>query len=375
MATALLQSALVESKDELNRLAPAIHTLAADTLHSQDTTALPDYFLPRVSDSRRPRVVVCYEHGQLVGVVYTEELLFAGRPTGWAFGGDRMGRGLVLAAPEREAEVIATACEYLLSHHVHALRLWWRSTGNEILPILHLHRPGLQVWCKSEMRPQGDWLQLASSYESFLHSLGAHTRRNLRCYRRRAEDEGYRFVPALSLDAYKAAAAALNHRAQSPETREHEQRDHRFFSHFGNQPGGRVLAGLAAPDGRLVSVLAGVRAGDHLHLLSQFNDESIQHFSPSLVLRGYLIERLIEQGVASIHFVNGASAALGRYCQPVLMRSISIDSRRSALHPVKLATAGAARQWQRRGRWVPTRLRGLLGSYMAASQARDMAAS
>lgn len=375
MATALLQSALVESKDELNRLAPAIHTLAADTLHSQDTTALPDYFLPRVSDSRRPRVVVCYEHGQLVGVVYTEELMFAGRPTGWVFGGDRMGRGLVLAAPEREAEVIATACEYLLSHHVHALRLWWRSTGNEILPILHLRRPGLQVWCKSEMRPQGDWLQLASSYESFLHSLGAHTRRNLRCYRRRAEDEGYRFVPSLSLDAYDAAAAALNHRAQSPETREHEQRDHRFFSHFGNQPDGRVLAGLAAPDGRLVSVLAGVRAGDHLHLLSQFNDESIQGFSPSLVLRGYLIERLIGQGVASIHFVNGASTALGRYCQPVLMRSISIDSRRSALHPVKLATAGAARQWQRRGRWVPTRLRGLLGSYMAVSQVRDMAAS
>ncbi|HEX6771525.1 MAG TPA: GNAT family N-acetyltransferase [Acidobacteriaceae bacterium] len=367
MATALLQSALVESKDELDRLAPAIHTLAADTLHSHDTTALPDYFLPRVSDSRRPRVVVCYEHGQLVGVVYTEELLFAGRPTGWVFGGDRTGRGLVLAAPEREAEVIATACEYLLNHHVHALRLWWRSTGKEILPILHLRRPGLQVWCKSEMRPQGDWLQLGSSYESFLHSLGAHTRRNLRHYRRRAEAEGYRFVPSLSLAAYDAAAAALNRLAPSPETREHEQRDHRFFSHFGNQPGGAVLAGLAAPDGRLVSVLAGVRAGDHLHLLSQFNDESIQGFSPSLVLRGYLIERLIGQGIASIHFVNGASAALGRYCQPVLMRSISIDSRRSALHPVMLATAGAARQWQRRGRWVPTRLRGLLGSYMAAS--------
>jgi hypothetical protein len=174
-------------------------------------------------------------------------------------------------------------------------------------------------------------------------------------------------VPSLSLAAYDAAAAALNRHAPSPETREHEQRDHRFFSHFGNQPGGAVLTGLAAPDGRLVSVLAGVRAGDHLHLLSQFNDESIQGFSPSLVLRGYLIERLIGQGVASIHFVNGASAALGRYCQPVLMRSISIDSRRSALHPVKLATAGAARQWQRRGRWVPTRIRGLLGSYMVAS--------
>lgn len=369
MEPALLQSALVESKDELDRLAPAIRRLAADTLHQQDTTGLPDYFLPRVSDTRRPRVVVCYEQGQLVGVVYTEEMLFAGRATGWVLGGDRMGRGLVLAAPEREAEVIATACEYLLANGVHALRLWWRSTGNEILPVLQLQRPGLQVWCKSEIRPQGDWLHLEASYESFLNALGPHTRRNLRYYRRRAEEEGYRFIPELSLAAYESAVHSLNQHADSPETREHEQRDHRFFAQFRNQFGSQfgppVLAGLAAPDGRLVSVLSGVRAGNHLHLLSQFNDESLHGIGPSLVLRGYLIEHLIAQDVASIHFVNGTSGPLARFCDPVLMRTISIDSRRSALHPVKLATATAARGWQRRGRWVPVRLRGLLGSYMA----------
>ncbi len=83
LESAPLEPALLESRDELDRIAPAIRTLAADTLQTEDTTALPDYFLPRVADSRRPRVVVCYEHGQLVGVVYTEELLFAGRPTGW----------------------------------------------------------------------------------------------------------------------------------------------------------------------------------------------------------------------------------------------------------------------------------------------------
>jgi hypothetical protein len=153
---ALLKPVLVESKDELHRLAPAIRSLAADAMQQQDDTGLPDYFLPRISETRRPRVVVCYEQRRLVGVVYMEELLFAGCPTGWVFGGDRMGRGLVLASPEREAEVIATACEHLLANRVHALRLRWRSTGNEILPVLHLHRPGLQVWSKSEMPPHGD---------------------------------------------------------------------------------------------------------------------------------------------------------------------------------------------------------------------------
>ena len=373
MELALLQPALVESKDELDRLAPAIRTLARDTLHGQDTTGLPDYFLPRVSDTRRPRVVVCYEQGQLVGVVYTEELLFAGRATGWVFGGDRMGRGLVLAAPEREAEVIATACEHLLANGVHALRLWWRSTGNEVLPVLQLQRPGLQVWCKSEIRPQGDWLHLDSSYDGFLNALGPDTRRNLRYCRRRAEEQGYSFVPELPLAAYESAAHSLNQNAGSPETLDREQRDQRFFAQFRNQFGSQfgppVLAGLAAPDGRLVSVVSGVRAGNHLHLLSQFNDESLHTLSPSLVLRGYLIERLIAQGVASIHFVNGTSGPLARFCDPVLMRTISVDSRRSALHPVKLATATAARRWQRRGRWVPVRLRGLLGSYMSGVQA------
>jgi hypothetical protein len=273
-----------------------------------------------------------------------------------------MGRGLVLAAPEREAEVLATACEYLLSHGVHALRLWWRSTGNEILPVLQLQRPGLQIWCKSEVRPQGDWLHLGTSYEDFLSGLGPHTRRNLRHGRRRAEEQGFRFVPDLSLQIYESAVSALARRDDSAETRERDQRDRRFFAQFGSP----VLAGLAAPDGRIVSVLAGVRAGNHLHLLSQFNDESLGAISPSMLLRGYLIERLISQGIRSIHFVNGTSAALGRFCDPVLMRTISIDSRRSALHPAKLVTARAARRWQRRGRWVPVRLRGLLGSYMAS---------
>jgi hypothetical protein len=372
MGLALLKSAsleptLVESRDELDRLAPAIRSLAADTMQQQDTTGLPDYFLPRVSESRRPRVVTCYEQGRLVGVVYTEELLFAGRPTGWVFGGDRMGRGLVLAAPEREAEVIATACEHLLANGVHALRLWWRSTGNELLPILHLQRPGLQVWSKSEIRPHGDWLQVGYDYQNFLTSLGPHTRRNLRYYRRRAEEQGYRFVPELSLKAYESAVASLNWRADSPELHERDQRDRRFFAYFREHSGPPVLAGLAGPDGRLVSVVAAVRAGNHLHLLSQFNDESLHDISPSLVLQGYLIEHLIPQGIASIHFVNGASAALGRFCDPVLMRTIAVDSHRSAFHPVKLAAAAGARRWQRSGRWIPVRLRGLLGSYMASA--------
>lgn len=352
---------LLQSKEEIDRLSPAIHSFAMDALRGHDITYLPEYYLPRISKAQRPRVVLCHEKGELMGVVYTEELKFFGVPTGWVYGGDEMGRGLVLAAPEREAEVLAYACDYLLQHGVHGLRLSWRSTGNEILPILRLQRPGVQVWCRSEIREEGDWLRLADTYEEFLNQLGPHTRRNLRYYRRRAEAAGLRFVPDLSIADYESNLEALNRVADYPSIRGRDLRDRRFFAQFGTP----VLAALAAPDGRLVSMLSAVRSGTHLHVLTQINDESLRKLSISLVLRGYLIEQLIAQGFTAIHFVNGVSRMLGRFCDPVLMRNISIDSRRSVLHPAKLLTAQAARHWQQKGRWVPVRLRGLLGSYLA----------
>ncbi len=353
---------LLRSKEEVRRMTPAIRTLAAETLPVRDATYLPDYFLPRVAAASRPRVVLCFERGAMVGVVYTEELYMLGTRTGWVFGGDEMGRGLVLSAPEREAEVLACACEYLLQHGSHGLRLTWRSSGQEPVPILRLERRGVQVWCRTEVRPEGDWLELAPNYESFLQRLGRHTRRNMRAYRRKAESIGFRFLPELSLASYERAIQDLNRIARFPSTRERELRDRRFFQQFGTP----VLAGLAGPDGKVLSALGGVRSGQHLHVLTQLNRESSQEISVSLVLRGYLIEHLIAQGVTSIHFVNGTSPMLGRFCEPVPLCSIAIDSRRSALHPVKLATAHAAQRWQRNGRRVPVRLRGLLGSYLPA---------
>lgn len=292
----------------------------------------------------------------MVGVVYTEERRMLGVSTGWAYGGDEMGRGLVLSALGREADVLATACEHLLQLGMHALRLVWRSNGQEVLPLLRLRRPGLQVWCRSEVRREGDWLHLAGDYDTFLQHLGRHTRRNMRAYRRKAEAEGLCFVPDLPLSTYEQAVESLNRIARFPSLRER-----RFFAQFGTP----VLAGLAAPDGRMVSVLSGVRAGEHLHVLTQLNDESSGQLSMSLVLRGFLIEHLIAQGITSIHFVNGASPMLGRFCDPVMMRTIAIDSGHSALHPLKLATARLAHRWQHTGHWVPMRLRSLLGSYVA----------
>lgn len=353
---------LLQSRDAVARLSPAIASLAHSTIRDPDMTYTPDYFLPRVASSRVPRVVACYEAGKLVGVLYAEELRICGINTGWAFGGDYMGRGLVLAAPEREAEVVAMATEHLLSNGIHALRFYWRASGHEMMPVLAIPQSRIQVWCKSEYKEEGDWLRLGSGYQEFLTRLGSHTRRNLRYYRRKAESQGYTFDPCLSAEEYHAAIGQLNDIADYPTDLRRDQRDERFFEQFSQH----LLVGLRAPDGRLVSIIGAVQSGSHLHVLTQLNDESLRKLSISLVLRGYLIEQLIGEGFTSIHFVNGASAMLGRFCEPILRRELAIDRTRSLIHPIKRICAHYARRLRAQGRRVPVRLLFFIGSYMVA---------
>ncbi len=357
-----MQLEILSSMDEVARLAPAAALLAQSTIEQPDATYTPDYFLPRVGASRLPRVVTCSENGKLVGVLYADELCIFGVRTGFAFGGDHCGRGLVLAAAEREAEVVATACQHLMANGIHAIRFYWRASGRETIPVLPLHASGVKVWCSSQYREEGDWLQLAPTYEEFLTRLGSHTRRNIRYYRKKAEEQGYTYVPSLTRDEYHGAVHRLNQIADYPIEPDREERDRRFFKQF-RQP---VLAGLRAPSGELVSVIGGVVAGEHLHVLTQLNDLSLRKLSISLVLRGYLIEDLIARNFTSIHFVNGASAMLGRFCEPVLMRTLSIDRKRSLFHPVKQACSRFARALKSHGRRVPVRLQYLVGSYMVS---------
>jgi GNAT acetyltransferase-like protein len=353
---------LLQSRDEVARLAPAVRSLAHSTIPNPDLTYTPEYFLPRVGSSRVPRVVACYEAGALVGVLYAEELRICGVNTGWAFGGDYMGRGLVLASPEREAEVVARATEHLLSNGIHAIRFNWRASGYEMLPVLAIQQSKIQVWCKSEYKEEGDWLPLALTYEEFLNRLGPHTRRNLRYYRRKAEAQGYTYAPCLLPEEYHAAISRLNRIADFPTDPQRDLRDQRFFEQFP----GPLLAGLRGPDGHLVSVIGAVHSGRHLHVLTQLNDESLRKLSISLVLRGYLIEDLIRQGHTSIHFVNGASRMLGRFCEPVLLRTLAIDRTCSLAHPLKQVCSRFARHLRSRGRRVPVRLLFLIGSYLVS---------
>jgi hypothetical protein len=353
-----MQLSLLQTHREVLSLAPAVIELARRVVPHYDLTNLPEYFLARMASSSRPSVVVCHERGNLVGVMYVKERRLYGIPSGWCFGGDETGRGLVTASPERESEVIAHACQFLLDKGVHALRLRWRCSDGAV-PTSGIVRSGLQVVSSMEDQPEGDRLELPGDYETFLAGIGSHTRRNLRYYRRKAEAEGIQFLPRIDVEEYERAVEAMREVTDFPHDPIRQERDRRFFEMLGEP----LLMGLQRKDGQFVSILAAVRFEKCLHVLSQLNDQSLRRMSISVVLRSYLIEKAIELGFTSIHFVNGSSPMLGRYCEAVSVQTILIDHRHSLLHPIKAGAARLLRTHQIGRQWLLVRVRNVLGSY------------
>ena len=119
-----------------------------------------------------------------------------------------------------------------------------------------------------------------------------------------------------------------------------------------------------------VSVLCAIQFGSNIHVLSQINDRILRHLSISLVLRSYLLEESIRRGCSGIHFLNGTSPMLGRYCNPVILHVISVDKRKSLSHPIK-AAAGSLATREQINAHVPMRLRALLGQNFFGSWTFD----
>ena len=330
-------------------------------MSSPDATYTPEYFLSRIHSRSLPRVVTCHEDGAFVGILYTYELPICGVPTGYAFGGDQLGRGLLLCAPERESEILTAAGSFLLENGIRAIRFDWTPRLHVEEDTLRMPREGVMLKSVSDYRTEGDWLQLAPSYDQFLGQLGTRTRRNLRNFRRKVEEAGLNYTGTLAPSEFRDALRSLNRLADYPMEREELERDKRFMETFGTP----VVAGLRTANGELVSVVTGYTMGKHLHILTQLNgeDETLRKLSISLVLRGYLIEDFINRGFTGMHFFQGSSPMLGRFCAPVDLQHLSIDRPHWLMTPFKRFCAAWANSLQRRGKRVPYRLQWAAGAY------------
>ncbi len=234
-----------------------------------------------------------------------------GIPVGLARAGNLGGQGGVIAAAADRAEVMETASRVLLrkpfAHTVMLSTLW----ANQAAPGPDLPVAGVQGhWRFREVRLR---LDLGGGLEAVMERLGYKMRRNLRYYRRRAENEfGCRFLPALDDGQRRQAVDALSGQGLYPTD---PKRAHQLEAALLATPG-HFAMGLQDSQGSWVSYVTGWRGPNGTYIDWQLNREDLESASISTVMRSYLIEHEAERQSPAIIFVGGTSPFWSRVCEP-----------------------------------------------------------
>jgi hypothetical protein len=341
-----LQTETLKDARDFVRCWAEIQQLRADLGVKDDVLLDPLHFLSSTGVTRRSCSVACRDGPKLIGLTYATEHYLAGLPSGYAVGGDFVGRGLLLCSAEDEPAVLQASIEAFAAHGIHSLHLRVQPRADPKLEIA-----GMRVMCLDKLTP-GDRMALPATFEGFLSTLGKHTRRNMRHSMRKAAAAGIEFAPNLSAEEYRTAIARLNATGAFHADSLKLSWDERLLALHG---GGRRM-GLRGANGKMVAVLCGFSRGTRFHLLTQLNDVQLETMSLSLVLRGHAVQELILSGHAELQFMGGTSLTLGRFCAPVRYRSIFVDKESGVMAAAKRLVNVAARLTEQLGRPVPEKL-------------------
>ena len=315
-------------------LTASIISTAAEVLHltafvssllPEPGMLAPRFFLASLLPRHcRPCVVVVSQGHRVAGLLYAGERMVAGIPTGIVLGDNTLGT-MVVARPDEAESVLQCAVETLLKHKT-ALRF---RVSADHLALLQAETPKANAemhFCRQERHAH---LELPRTYDAFLAKFRSHTRHNFCRYRRRSELAGNEFCPDLSFTDFCAAAKRLF------PMEVHARRESNFrqcLAMIEAMPS-RILTGLRRSSGEWISLVGGWCAGDRVVLNIQLNNRTCVKESVSLVLRSYLIEQLIKQGIRELVFWGGTSPPLSFYIAPREEFTVYIDSRS---HPWRL---------------------------------------
>jgi hypothetical protein len=277
---------------------------------------------PPASKKWRPRAVAVERSGTLAGIVLFKERTFAGLPTGVFYAEGVFGK-MVLARPQDQEAVFTVALKALLaSDHVRGIRLVVPADGPEVMALAET-TSSTRVHVSRRNRNDHDLLLLSNDYGNFLDSLGYKTRRNFRYYRRQSEARGNVFVSQMSFRDFQAAVAELRPACALGPT-DSLMREWLSMMPVVETP---LMVGLRRTTGEWLSVAGGWCHGERAFLLFQLNKDS--HYSReslSIVLRSYLIEKLIESGSRELLFWGGSTAPLSRYSKKVSEVAVYLDA-------------------------------------------------
>jgi hypothetical protein len=302
----------------------ALADVAGPLLARFPATQGPRFFLASLTPEQwAPYVLVIRQGNEIVGVVYLKERKIGVLRTGVVFSDATLGYQILCDEEQRRAVMDAALRFLLTAKRVRGVRLMAPSDG---VVVAAARRAA--AWTGAEMTSgplQYHWLiPLGTDYDQFVESLSYKARRNLRAARRRLESAGHQYVDRLDFVEFKEAAYGLLKKSVVGGDLEGVERAIRIFSEV-DRP---ILVGLRHRDGELMAILGGWQGEDHPIVFFQMNNEhDYRTACLSQVLRGYLIERLIEQRHRGLLFWAGLAGPLARISSPVECTSVYLDNR------------------------------------------------
>jgi hypothetical protein len=308
-----------------------LRSVARRLMHQGETMLDPEFFLASLSRGWRPRVVAVTRTRDLVGIMYAKERVLSGIPTGIVYGDGSLG-SLLLGNPLHQQNTLRVAIKTLLgSPGIRGVRLRVLQDSRELdavrksvvsgsidaeySHVLHNDSP---LWKYHAHLP------LADTYDQFLKRLGSTTRHNFRYYRRRFEASGHRFIEFLSIDELRSAVLDLA--SKSKFTARLRRTDIERTLNMINATGRPLAVGLKHHNGEWLGVIGGWYVPRGAVLCFQCHNEcAFGHDSLSLVLRAYLIELLIRQGLEELVIWADTGPPLSRYVTYVPTTVVRLD--------------------------------------------------
>lgn len=302
---------IVRGRDPILLAQPMLIALARRSLQ-EGAADYVDYFLSQpYMGGKTPSLVLLttctsksalnLEASEVLGAVLVHEYQIARIPLNIFVTEDYAGERNVLAPAAIRSAVALRAGKHLLSRGAHLVVVSLKDADFDAeIPFPPLGaRSDRYVWCTAQ-RMLTRRLPLRGSYDATLATLGAHTRRNLRYYRRRVEDQ-LRCILIPDAKISEEQFVELNRLCSYP-TPDFVAR-WRYRS-ARSVPGG-ILAGLQSEAGDWLSIVGGRRYHDITSIDWQMNQTRFLEFSLSTVMRSYLIEQEITQGSRSLLFEGG----------------------------------------------------------------------
>lgn len=273
--------------------------------------------------------------GDVLGAVLLYEYQVAGQGIRVFATDDTTGQRCVIAPMHIRSHIAEAAAEALVKMGAFAVIITSEGAGDERSSP---SPPSLISSCEMAKRTRSvpRYLLLADSQEATLATLGRHTRRNLRYYRRRLENEmGAVFVPAVAME--REEFLAINRASTNPVP--DSLAAWRYDST--HQTPGTLFAGMRAQNGRWLSLVGGRRHMQVTEIDWQMNLAGLPRYSLSTVMRSYILQHEVDLGTEKLAFSGGTP-------HPMRHSFVSVD----AMDVVAVRRSPVAWMLRRMARWI-----------------------